>query len=81
MPPTLTPTPTPAPVLSSGYNHSCLLRSDGSASCWGNNRSGLATPPEDTPFTLINSGLTHTCTQRVDGAVVCWGGLSGTFGE
>ena len=77
-PPTtvLAPEPTPLPrftAISSGLDHSCALREDGTAICWGNDEHGKASPPEDETFTAVSSGRDHTCGLREDGAPVCWG--------
>ena len=79
------PTPTGTPVrggfteISSGANHACGLRANGSIACWGSNVFGQATPPTTSVFTSISSGDAHTCALRNDGAVVCWGSISGAF--
>ena len=84
----VTPVPTPSgtPVggsgftqISSGANHACGLRANGSIACWGSNVFGQATPPTTGVFTSISSGDAHTCALRNDGAVVCWGSISGAF--
>ena len=84
----VTPVPTPSgtPVggggftqISSGANHACGLRANGSIACWGSNVFGQATPPATSVFTSISSGDAHTCALRNDGVVVCWGGISGAF--
>ncbi len=77
------PIPTPAPPdlsierervnLSAGTDHTCGLRSDGAAVCWGRNGSGQASPPPDERFVAVSSGRDHTCALRLDGAAVCWG--------
>ena len=59
-------------VSSRGGVHSCALRADNTVSCWGNNASGQATPPEDT-FRQVSAGTGHTCGVKTDGTVVCWG--------
>ena len=61
-------------VLSSGIDHTCGLRADGAAVCWGSDRYGQATPPADQRFVSISSGEAHTCGLHADGAAVCWGG-------
>ena len=61
--------PTAAPTLlshfsfvsvSAGETHSCGIRIDGPAECWGNNGFGRATPP-DGPFASVSAGAVHTC--------------------
>ena len=44
-------------AVSSGDAHTCGLRADGSAVCWGQ----LRMPPEDERFTAISSGPQHAC--------------------
>ncbi len=91
-PATPSPTPSSTPVggatpvggggfteISSGANHACGLRANGSIACWGSNTSGQTTPPATGVFTSISSGDAHTCALRNDGAVVCWGSISNTF--
>ena len=84
------PTPTPETTrsgeslgpfasVSAGTIHSCGVRTNGSAICWGSNEDGYgsfigqATPPGG-PFVSIDSGYYHTCGVRDDGSVECWGG-------
>ena len=91
-PATPSPTPSRTPVggatpvgggsfteISSGANHACGLRANGSIACWGSNTSGQATPPTTGVFTSLSSGDAHTCALRNDGAVVCWGSINGAF--
>ena len=66
-------TPRPAEPLTSGYAHTCGVRDDGVAVCWGSNRNGKSSPPDYERFMSISSGLDHTCGLRDDGFVVCWG--------
>ncbi|HSA55675.1 MAG TPA: protein kinase [Gemmatimonadaceae bacterium] len=89
--------PLPAPVpprisfpierrtVSSGGQHSCLLRDDGRAECWGNNDGGqlgdggfdgrtMAAPVAgDFRFAQIAAGTSHTCGITIDGGAFCWG--------
>ena len=58
--------------VSAGKEHSCGVRVDGSAACWGGNEYGQATPPEG-QFASISAGSGHTCGVRADGFVACWG--------
>ena len=73
--------------VSAGWGHTCGVRSDGSAACWGNNDyGGQATPPApgggphlrgervtvpSSPSSAGGGG--HTCGVRGDGSVACWG--------
>ena len=58
---------------SSSPSHTCALRSNGSAICWGWNEYGQASPPEGEQFVSVSSGTVHTCALRPDGSVACWG--------
>ena len=59
--------------ISSGGNHTCGLRADGTASCWGSDSYGQSSPPEGEEFASISSGYLHVCGLRADGTVLCWG--------
>ena len=69
----------PFASVSAGTIHSCGVKTNGSAICWGSNEDGYgsfigqATPPGG-PFVSIDSGYYHTCGARDDGSVECWGG-------
>ncbi len=79
--PTATPRPTPTPepklhfkrTLSSGGSHTCGLRENGTAVCWGNDEVGQASPPRSERFVSISAGGLHTCGLLADGKAVCWG--------
>ena len=85
--PTITATPAPStnttiaiesisaesPNISSGVEHTCMLRSDGTPVCWGNRPFERASPPPGEVFTSISSGKKHICGLREDGTAVCWG--------
>ena len=70
-------------AVSSGADHVCALRVDGSAACWGGRPATngpvlghpqpLGSPPQDEKFTAISSGDSHACGLRTDGSAVCWG--------
>ena len=63
-----------ASSIAAGLSHSCALRADGTAECWGADREGQATPPGGV-FTAISAGDQHTCGLRTDGSVECWGAV------
>ena len=70
LPPTPTPTPVPKFVeVSSGANHTCGRREDGSVVC-----QGMASPPEDVRLMSISSGVGFSCGLREDGRAYCWSG-------
>ena len=60
------------PVITAGYRHTCALRDDGAARCWGNNEYEQANPPSDA-FAAITAGGLHTCGLRAEGSAQCWG--------
>ncbi|MCQ3814874.1 MAG: S-layer homology domain-containing protein [Acidimicrobiia bacterium] len=59
-------------AVSSGGQHSCALRSDQTAVCWGANNFGESDPPSG-QFNAISAGSGHTCGLRLDNTVTCWG--------
>ena len=60
-------------AVSTGSNHTCAIRSDGTLGCWGNNSYGKAMPPAGT-FTALSAGHNHTCAIRDgDDSLACWG--------
>jgi Regulator of chromosome condensation (RCC1) repeat len=62
-------------ALSSGYDHTCAIRNDGTLSCLGDDAYGRATPAAGT-FRAVSAGYSHTCGVRSNGAVACWGANS-----
>lgn len=76
-------------AVSAAANHTCAVRSDGIAFCWGSNRYGqlgLGPMPPQTSATrppppvvslervvAIEAGDRHTCAVTQDGAISCWG--------
>ena len=73
----ITSTPTSVSLaysaMDAGEQHTCALRPNGAAVCWGSNLYGQLTPPQDETFASISSGGNHTCALRPNGAAVCWG--------
>jgi hypothetical protein len=75
-------------VVTAGYEHTCALKSDGTAYCWGDNEYGqLGDGTQDsrslpTPvvtalrFTSILAGGWHSCGLTADGVAYCWGANS-----
>ena len=60
-------------AVSAGYDHSCGLRTNGTAQCWGpENGFGQTDAPSGT-FTVIATGRLHSCGLRTDGTAQCWG--------
>jgi alpha-tubulin suppressor-like RCC1 family protein len=76
---------TGATALTAGTNHTCALRRDGAAACWGYNsyrQLGFGDgDPEPIPQTVpglgpvvaLSAGGYHICALRQDFTVVCWG--------
>ena len=63
-------------ALAAGGNpdggHSCGIRPDQTAICWGNNSDGQTDVP-DGNYTSIAPGGRHTCGLRTDQTTICWG--------
>ena len=61
--------------VDAGFAHTCALKTDGTAACWGYNYSGEASAPSGT-FTDISAGNSYSCGVKTDGTLSCWGGPS-----
>ena len=59
-------------TISVGGGHSCGIRTDATAVCWGLNDEGQADAPSGT-FTAISAGGASSCGIRSDGTAACWG--------
>ncbi|MDE0318970.1 MAG: S8 family serine peptidase [Acidimicrobiaceae bacterium] len=59
-------------AFDAGGYHTCGLRPNGDAECWGWNNEGQASPPNGA-FAAITAGLHHTCGLRRNGDAECWG--------
>ena len=73
-------------ALAAGEYHTCAVKTDGSAWCWGQNDHGqLGDGTTNEPLvptavssltsgvTLMAAGSMHTCARKTDGSVWCWG--------
>ncbi len=80
--------------LSVGAYHTCGIKNDGTAWCWGLGTSGrlgngLTSDRESPsmvldvgPWTSISAGNLHTCGIKANGSLWCWGdGSTGTLGN
>jgi len=85
---TTTTTTPPNPFvtqIAAGFRHTCVLRSDGTVWCWGDNTTGQlgdATTTQAlapvrvfgiTTATQITTGFRHTCALLADNTIRCWG--------
>ncbi len=85
---------TDATAITTGYEHSCALRKNGTVSCWGRNNSGQlgngqsgedansSVPVQVTDITdatAITTGLWYSCALREGGSISCWG--NNEFGQ
>jgi alpha-tubulin suppressor-like RCC1 family protein len=81
-------------ALSSGYSHTCALKSDNTLACWGFNNGGQLGDGTTTKSTLplavasvnavaaVATGASHTCALKTDGSAACWGSNSaGQLGD
>ena len=58
--------------VSAGLQHSCRIKRDLTAVCWGDNEYGQSNAPQGA-FTLVSAGQSHSCGVGADGIVLCWG--------
>lgn len=64
---------TPMTQVSAGRFHTCGIKMDGTAVCWGFNGYGQSSPPPGGTFKQVSAGGAHTCGIRTDDSLVCWG--------
>lgn len=81
--------------IAAGQNHTCVVRSSGKVSCWGDNQdgqlgNGQTNARSSTPVDVngvadaraIACGASFSCALRASGSVTCWGnGLGGQLGN
>jgi alpha-tubulin suppressor-like RCC1 family protein len=81
--------------IASGQNHTCVVRTSGKVSCWGDNQdgqlgNGQTNSRSPTPIDVsgitdargIACGASFSCALRSSGSVACWGnGLGGQLGN
>jgi alpha-tubulin suppressor-like RCC1 family protein len=56
-----------------GAYHSCAIRSNYTAACWGWELRNLSLPPQNENYSQIVSGYSHSCALRTTGSIRCWG--------
>ena len=59
-------------TMVSGLSHSCGLRADGTAACWGEDWYGQASGPFGS-FTAVTTFYRYSCGARPEGGIECWG--------
>jgi alpha-tubulin suppressor-like RCC1 family protein len=79
--------------IGAGDIHTCGIKNDGSAWCWGfpgegriGNNGGYNSDPQlvsdPGPWSSIDGGGGHTCGIKTDGSAWCWGGrVAGAIGD
>ena len=85
---------TDARAISSGQYHTCIVRTSGKVSCWGENQDGQLgdgkTARSPIPVDVVGisdaksvaCGASFSCALRTGGGVACWGnGLGGQLGN
>jgi alpha-tubulin suppressor-like RCC1 family protein len=66
--------------VSCGNDQSCVLKKDGTISCWGSSRGGLLRPPTGQFVQVSVSPRGHACAITLSGGLKCWGSLYGPTG-
>ena len=69
------PTPTSGFIaITAGSRHSCGVKADNTAICWGDNDYGQTTVPTGRFNTVAATfGSAHTCGIKTDNTAICWG--------
>ena len=58
--------------ITTGWFHSCGIRTDKTLECWGDNEHGQSNPP-NRQFIAVNAGGAHSCGIHTDKTLECWG--------
>ncbi|MFT3771831.1 MAG: fibrinogen-like YCDxxxxGGGW domain-containing protein [Minicystis sp.] len=64
--------PGPVAQVSAGGDFTCVVMTDGTLACWGDDSFGQTDAPSGT-FTQVSAGNWHGCAIRTDGTLACWG--------
>jgi len=56
-----------------GDGFGCLLDSEGTVSCFGNNTLGQCNVPPGVVFSSVSCGAAHACGVTTGKRVLCWG--------
>jgi len=65
---------------SGGTGHTCVIKTDSSLSCWGDDSFGQITiPPGLGPVSSVVTTTMETCVVKIDGTPVCWGTRATTY--
>jgi hypothetical protein len=59
--------------IASGPFYQLALHTNGSITCWGNNRFGQCNVPQENDFIAIAAGDEHSLALRSNGTIACWG--------
>jgi predicted outer membrane repeat protein len=60
------------PAVDADSGHSCGLKADGAAACWGAGTQSIVPAPNAT-WVQVSAGNSHTCGLKGDGTLTCWG--------
>jgi len=62
------------PSITAGGAHTCAIKTNDTATCWGYNGLGQASAPTDLgTVKQITAGGSHTCAIKTNDTVACWG--------
>ena len=68
------------PSITAGLYHTCAIKTNDTATCWGNNSNGQTSVPTDLgTVKQITAGRFHVCAIKTNDTATCWG--NNTFGQ